>query len=84
MHMVVHLLVQKSAQNDSIKGKLEEALYVAAECAPEIFRSTVCCKRCEEKDAFDVAGYGPLDGAISNSDLYGSFIFHIVQNKQNS
>ena len=36
MHKVVHLLVQKIAQNDSIKGKLEKALYVALESAPKI------------------------------------------------
>ena len=28
MHMVVRLLVQKNSQNNSIKGELEEALYV--------------------------------------------------------
>ena len=41
--MWVHLLVQKSTQNDSIKGELEEALYVA----PEGFtfrRNKICNK----------------------------------------
>ena len=36
MHMVVHLLAQKSSQNNSIEGELEEALYVALEGAPKI------------------------------------------------
>ena len=34
--MVVHLLVQKSAQNDSRKGEIEEALHVVLESAPNI------------------------------------------------
>ena len=37
MHMVVHLLVQKSAQNDSIQGKFEEVLYVAIEGSSKIW-----------------------------------------------
>ena len=36
MHMVVHLLVPKSAKNDSIKGELEGTLYVALEDKPKI------------------------------------------------
>ena len=36
IHMVVHLLVQKSSQNNSIKGEFEETLYVALEGAPKI------------------------------------------------
>ena len=36
MFMVVHCLVQKSTQNDSIKVELEETLYVALEGAPKI------------------------------------------------
>ena len=36
MHMEMHLLVKKSAQNVSIKGELEEALDVASEDAPKI------------------------------------------------
>ena len=31
MHMVVHLLIQKGLQNNSIKGEHEEVLYVALE-----------------------------------------------------
>ena len=36
IHMVVYLLVQKSPRNNSIKGELEEALYVVLEVAPKI------------------------------------------------
>ena len=36
MYIKVHLLMQKSAQNDLIKGELEETLYVALEDAPKI------------------------------------------------
>ena len=36
MHMVVRLLVQKSSQNNSTKGELEEALYVPLEVVPKI------------------------------------------------
>ena len=36
MRMKMQLLVKKSAQNDRIKGELEEALYVAFEGAPKI------------------------------------------------
>ena len=36
MHMVVYFLLQKSARNNSIKDKLEEALSVVHECAPKI------------------------------------------------
>ena len=36
MHMVMGLLVQKSSQNNSIKGGLAEALHVALEGAPKI------------------------------------------------
>ena len=35
MHMVVPLLVWRSSQNSSIKGGLEEVLYVALESAPK-------------------------------------------------
>ena len=34
--MVVQLLVSKIARNNSIKGELQEALYVALEGAPKI------------------------------------------------
>ena len=36
IHMVVQLLVSKIARNNSIKGELQEALYVALEGAPKI------------------------------------------------
>ena len=36
IHMVVHLLVQTSSQNNSIKGEFEETLHVALEGAPKI------------------------------------------------
>ena len=36
MHMVVRLLVQKSSNNNLIKGELEETLYVALEGATKI------------------------------------------------
>ena len=36
MHMVVHLLAQKGSQSNSIKGELEEALYVSFEDVPKI------------------------------------------------
>ena len=36
MHILERLLMQKSPQNDSIKGELEEALNVALEGAPKI------------------------------------------------
>ena len=38
MHMLVHI-VQKSAQNDLMKGELEEALYVALKSVSKILRS---------------------------------------------
>ena len=36
MYMVLRLLVQKSSQNNPIKGELEKTLYVALEGAPKI------------------------------------------------
>ena len=36
MHMVVHLLAQKSSQNNYIKGEHDVALYVALEGVPKI------------------------------------------------
>ena len=35
--MLMHLLVPKSAQNNSIKGEFEGSIYFALEDAPEIF-----------------------------------------------
>ena len=53
--MVVHLLVQKRLQNNSIKGKLEEARKIAT--------------KCKKKDAFDVKVEGSLDDAIKGTPL---------------
>ena len=36
MHMLVHMLVEQFSQNNSIKGELEKALYVALEDVPYI------------------------------------------------
>ena len=36
LHTLVHLLVHKSAQNDSMKGEIEDSLYVALEDPPKI------------------------------------------------
>ena len=36
MHIAVHLLIQKNSQKNLIKGKFQEALYVAFEGAPKI------------------------------------------------
>ena len=36
MYMVLRLLVQKSSQNNPIKGELEKTFYVALEGAPKI------------------------------------------------
>ena len=67
----VRLLVQKSSQNNLIKGILEEALYVAIEGARKISLSEAqkIEKKCEEKDAFDVAVDGSLDDAIKGASL---------------
>ena len=71
IHMVVRLLVQKSSQNNLIKGILQEALYVALESAPKISFSEArkIVKKCEEKDAFDVAVDDSLDDAIKGTPL---------------
>ena len=57
MHMVMRLLVRKSSQNNSIKGIFEETLWVSLEGAPKISLSEAqkIAKKCEQKDAFDVA-----------------------------
>ena len=66
IHRVVQLLMQKSSQNNSIKGILKESLYHALESAPKISLSEArnIAIKCEEKDAFDVAVDGSLDDAI--------------------
>ena len=58
--MVVHLLAQKSSQNNSIKGEHEEALY-------EEVRKIV--KKYQEIDAFEVAVDGSLDDVIKGTPL---------------
>ena len=69
MRMEMHLLVQKSTQNDSIKGEFEEALYVALEGASKISleEAQSIAKKCEEKDVFKVAVDGSLDAAIKSA-----------------
>ena len=71
IHMVVRLLVQKSSQNNLTKNILEEAFYVVLEVAPNISLSEApkIAKKCEEKDAFDVAVDGSLDDAIKCTPL---------------
>ena len=71
MHMVVHLLAQKSSQNNSIKGEHEETLYVALESAPKIslYKVRKIVKKCQEIDAFGVAVDGSLDDVIKRTPL---------------
>ena len=75
MYVEMHLLVQKSTQNDSIKGELEEALHAGFEAAPKISLSEAQknAKKCEEKDAFDAAVDGPLDCDIKDAPLNLNF-----------
>ena len=35
-HLLVHFSIQKSAQNDLVKGEIQGALYVTPEDAPNI------------------------------------------------
>ena len=65
MHTVVHLLTQKSSQNNSKKGKFEEALYVLLEGEQKIS----LWRAHQEKDAFDAAVDGLLDDAIKGTPL---------------
>ena len=91
MHIMVNWLVQKSTQNDSIKGELEQTLYVTLEGASKIsfYETQKIAKKCEEEDAFGIAVDSPLDGAIKdaplnlNFALYASFKSYIGKNKQN-
>ena len=75
IHMMVRLSVQKSSHNNSVKGILEEALYVALEGAPNISLSETqkIPKICKEKDAFEVALDGSLDDAIKGTPLNLNF-----------
>ena len=91
INMMVRLLVQKSSQNNLMKCKLEEALYVALEGARKISLSEAqkIAKKCEEKDAFEVPVDGSIDDAIRSTPLNLKFGFlsvlyiYIAQNKQN-
>ena len=72
MHMVVHLLVQESSQNNSIKCELDFNLRFH-------FKKHEKLQKCGEKDAFDIAVDGSLDDAIKGTPLdlkFGSL--HIV------
>ena len=62
----MHLLLYKSAKNNSMKGKLKGSLYVPFKGTPEIFfQGTLkVAQKCEQKDIFDVVVDGLLDGAI--------------------
>ena len=59
--------MQKSSQNNSIKVKPEDALYVALEGAPNISLQEVqkTEKKCEEKDVVD----GSFDDATKDTPL---------------
>ena len=71
IHTVMHMLVQKNAQNDSIKCELEEVLYIVLRCTQGFtLRSTKNCNnknKCEKKNAYAVVVSGPLGGAIKCS-----------------
>ena len=74
------MLVQKSAQNDSIK---DEAQYVALESAPKfpLQKAQKIAKKCDKKHAFDVADDSQLDGTIKGAPWnlrLGSFISDIA------
>ena len=78
--------MEKSTQNDSIKGELEETLCVALEGAPKISfkEAQKNGKKCEEKDAFGVAVDGPLDGAIKGAPLNLTFCFlYLIERRIN-
>ena len=64
--MLMHLLVYKSAENNSMKGELKGSLYVALEGAPKIFfqGALKIAQKCEETDTFDVVIDGLVDSEI--------------------
>ena len=66
LHMLMHLLVYKSAKNNSLKDELKGSLYVPFKGAPKIFfQGTLkVAQKCEEKDIFDVVIDGLVDIAI--------------------
>ena len=80
MHTVVHLLTQKSSQNNSKKGKFEEALYVLLEGAQKIS----LWRAHQEKDASDAAVDGLLDDAIKGTplNLFARSLY-LIQSKTN-
>ena len=72
--IVGHLLAQKSSQNNSIKGELEEQRYVALEGASKISLSEArkIAKNCQEKDAFDIAVHLTMQSRVHLYILYRS------------
>ena len=87
--MVVHLLVQKSSQNNSIKDELEEALFVVLEGAPKISfweaKKIEKKKKFEAKDDFDEANltmYSQVHLWISDLALYASIMFYTAQDRE--
>ena len=80
--------MQKSSQNNSIKGELEEAIYVALEGAPKIslWKAQKIAKKWEKKNAFDVKVEGSLDDAIKGTPLnlrFGSLrVFYILHSAE--
>ena len=60
------MVARKCSQNNAIKGDLGKPLYVPVEGAPKISleEALKIAKKCQEKDAFDVAADGSLDDAI--------------------
>ena len=83
MHMVVYFLLQKSARNNSIKDKLEEASLLCMNVHLRFhFKRHRNLQKCEEKDAFDVAVGDPLDSEIKGAPLnlkFGSYasLYHL-------
>ena len=67
--MLMHLLVHKSGQNNSLKDELDSSLYVALEGAHRFsFREHLKLhKKGEEKDIIDVLIDGLLDNAIESA-----------------
>ena len=64
----MHLLVYKSAENNSMKGELKGSLHVGIEGAPKIFfqGALKIAQKCEEKDTFDVVIDGLVDSEIES------------------
>ena len=64
--MLMHLLVYKSAKNNSMKGELKGSFYVPFKGIPKIFfqRPLKVAQKCEKKHIFKVVIDGLLDSAI--------------------